>query len=716
MTSKIRKFADSKPDGDKESRERDIILSQYGWLLMPSPLQNLIVDESPPTQIPTNPRVRLEAMRALARIPTARSAELVLDAAMKAPADDAYYAHAAWLSINELAQPWTAALLSGAWQMEGREAQLTYALGALPPDLARPALVKALGSVPRDLAKGPWVDLIGRSGGPAELRRLFDALLVSFGTDCCPDDAIARLTATPIDDATALRCVNALLEAGRLRHQRPDGDLLPLARLVKHTRGAVRAGVLRLVGYWRPEPGFDWLRGVLLEEKDLAPAQAASAIESVRDLGGAPALALLRQLAGEGTPAPARQQAAVALVALDPQGGLAPFAAALSATANEEAALATWRELFKIKGMADIVAAHIPTEPWGKTLSPAAAAAGLRAAREENRRGWALLKVLTPVAGLIVEANVPKDLRAVAESVKKHGDPARGELVYRRATSGCVTCHAIGGAGGVVGPALSSLGASAPLDYIIESVFLPNAKVKEGYNGVTLALTDGTEASGVQVRETAQEVFLRNVAGQELAVVKANITGRTSIGSIMPAGLLDQYPESDRWDLLAFLGELGKPGPFDASKSNVARVWRLYPGTAKDAAVARVNDPGGNAANAFTLVDGHLLKAHLEEALQLVTKPGEKIWAVTQFQTANAGRIEISLIRRYDRLPNDSGGEALLDGKPMSQLQQAASVLGQSTWGADIPAGRHTLAVPLDVKALPEILSASSADASFLTN
>src|SRR5205085_4146705 len=124
-------------------------------------------------------------------------------------------------------------------------------------------------------------------------------------------------------------------------------------------------------------------------------------------------------------------------------------------------------------------------------------------------------------------------------ATKQSGDPAQGEFIYRRATTGCAICHAIGGAGGIVGPALTSIGASAPLDYIIESMLAPNAKVKEGYNAVTLKLKDGTEATGIQARETAQEVILRNVAGQESSVPKASITGKTDVGSIMPAGLLE---------------------------------------------------------------------------------------------------------------------------------------------------------------------------------
>jgi putative heme-binding domain-containing protein len=666
----------------------------------------------------SNPRVRLEAMRALSRIPTARSAELVLDAAVRSQAlpradealpresksaaapparragalgsdaGDVFYRHAAWLSINDLARPWLDALASGAWKPEGREKQLDFALNALPPDTARGALVKVLGTEPRDFAKGPWAELIGRSGGPAELRKLLDAMLVSFGVDCCPGEELKNIRALPIDDATALRCVNALLEAARTRGQRPDGDLLPVERLVFRTGGAVRAGMIRLVGYWKPAPAIDWLRGVF-DESGLDLAQAASAIESLRDIGGAPAVALLKKLAVPATPAPLRQRAAVALAALDAK---APeVVAALAASPDENTALTAWRDLFKTQKAIDALAASVPAD-----LPKPVAAAGVRAAREAGKKGEALLAALTPLAGTVPKtAPAATDFKGIAARMwTQGGDAAQGELIYRRATLGCTTCHAIGGAGGVVGPSLTSLGASAPADYIIESVLVPNAKVKEGYNGVTLKLKDGTEVMGIQARETATEVILRNVAGQETAVPKANITGKTDIGSIMPAGLVDALNDNERMNLYCFLAELGKPGPFDASKANAARVWRLYPGTATDAALkAAANDA---SANAFTLVDGRLPKAQLTAALQLVTNPGDVIYAVTQFQSSGKTRLDLTGIAK-----------AFLDGAPLNVTPNIAP---------ELPAGIHTLAVKLDVPALPDVLRASSADASFVTN
>ena len=69
----------------------------------------------------------------------------------------------------------------------------------------------------------------------------------------------------------------------------------------------------------------------------------------------------------------------------------------------------------------------------------------------------------------------------VAELVKEvpaKGDPARGEAIYRNSANQCLKCHAIGGAGGIVGPDMVSLGATAQIDYLLESLIAPAAKAR----------------------------------------------------------------------------------------------------------------------------------------------------------------------------------------------------------------------------------------------
>src|SRR5439155_20920118 len=97
---------------------------------------------------------------------------------------------------------------------------------------------------------------------------------------------------------------------------------------------------------------------------------------------------------------------------------------------------------------------------------------GRRAARESGPTDPELTLAPARAAGLRSESEnlTETELSQIAAKVGKLGDPARGEKVYRRKELGCVLCHAIAGAGGRVGPDLASIGASAPVDYLVESV------------------------------------------------------------------------------------------------------------------------------------------------------------------------------------------------------------------------------------------------------
>ncbi|MEA3209061.1 MAG: hypothetical protein QOE70_2118 [Chthoniobacter sp.] len=704
--------------------------------------------EMPKLTIDPNPRVRLEAMRALARIPTARSAELVLDAAVGAnvsgrvgvppagsgvppertsreannpattanprsqvreggtpspaggtptlpgpPADDPHYDFAAWQSINDLAVPWTDAIANGTWKTEGREAQLAWGLKSIDPALAGATLGRLVtaGKVPFD-GTGPWFDIIGTAGGPAELQPLWDGLLLSFAGDCCETDETRALEghAPTFAEGPGRRAMTALLNAARVRNVRP-ASRTHLAPVLFHSE-PLRDGAVELAGLWK-SPGTVEKLPELLAANDLSPELRRTIFRSLRALGTPEARAFLQHSLSPAEPAANRREALLALAAIDFPKAARALPAIFATLEDEASALPVWRELLTIKGAAEALAGAPP-----KDLPKPIAAAGVRAAREAGKNGAKLLAALTPLAGMTEsEAKVPKDFTALAAQSKQNGDPARGELIYRRVALACTTCHAIGGAGGKVGPDLTSLGASAPLDYIIESVLAPAAKVKEGFNAVTLTLKDGTQASGVEARATAQEVFLRNAAGQEQAVPKEQITGKTSIGSIMPAGLTDQLQDRERLDLYAFLGELGKPGPYDASKGSVARLWRLYSGSAAGEIVRPGYDAAANPGfPAYSLVDGRLPRELLAETAPMIAAGSESVLAVAQLQSSGKTRLQLTGVAK-----------AWLDGQPLALAAELAP---------DLPAGVHTLAVKIGVKELPEVLRASSADARFLGN
>ena len=162
-----------------------------------------------------HPRVRLGALRVLGTIPTPESADLVLDTAIKNGSTDPFLDFAAWKSINELAKPWTEAIASGAWKTEGREKQLEYGLTSIDPELAGAALAKILSNEKFDFTKGPWIDLVGKAGGPHELTRLFAALTLFYGPDCCPGLDTSTVKIPNLSEADAQHVIDSLTSAAR---------------------------------------------------------------------------------------------------------------------------------------------------------------------------------------------------------------------------------------------------------------------------------------------------------------------------------------------------------------------------------------------------------------------------------------------------------------------------------------------------------------------
>ena len=61
---------------------------------------------------------------------------------------------------------------------------------------------------------------------------------------------------------------------------------------------------------------------------------------------------------------------------------------------------------------------------------------------------------------------------------------------------------------------MTSLGASAPVDYLIESVWFPNRKIKEGYHSLNVETKDGEEYTGTLARDTGEQLVLRDAAAR----------------------------------------------------------------------------------------------------------------------------------------------------------------------------------------------------------
>ncbi len=168
----------------------------------------------------------------------------------------------------------------------------------------------------------------------------------------------------------------------------------------------------------------------------------------------------------------------------------------------------------------------------------------------------------------------PKDVDRFVKLVAEKGNATRGEAIYRRPKLNCIKCHAIGGAGGVVGPDMISLGASSPVDYIVQSLIDPNAKIKEGYHTTIVLTEDGQQVSGKLMSQADGKVILRDADDVEHVFDEDNIEGqKISPVSLMPTDSTNSLSDADFIDLATFLSELGKEGQFKISSEPFVRRW-----------------------------------------------------------------------------------------------------------------------------------------------
>src|SRR3546814_20636500 len=148
----------------------------------------------------------------------------------------------------------------------------------------------------------------------------------------------------------------------------------------------------------------------------------------------------------------------------------------------------------------------------------------------------------------------------------KSGNPVRGELILRKPELTFLSCHAIGGTGGLTGPDLSSLGTSSSAETNIKSIVYPTESIKEGYEMQRVARKDGSEVIGYLIADKPGELTIRDVAGNEVAITKANIKAREKVhGSLMPTGVDASLEEQECVDLGSSLQKLGTPRPEERS-------------------------------------------------------------------------------------------------------------------------------------------------------
>lgn len=194
----------------------------------------------------------------------------------------------------------------------------------------------------------------------------------------------------------------------------------------------------------------------------------------------------------------------------------------------------------------------------GSGLSEKAAEIGLRVMNASGRREENLARALSKTATLNSQMTA-QEISSFAKEVREKGDAKRGAEVYQRPALGCIACHAVEGQGGSIGPNLSAVGSAQPIDFIIGAILEPQKEVKEGYTSISVTSKDGEEYQGYQVRETKDELVLRDVLqNKEVRLQRGTIQEKRQNGSVMPTGLTDTLNRDEFRDLVRYLSELGR--------------------------------------------------------------------------------------------------------------------------------------------------------------
>ena len=152
---------------------------------------------------------------------------------------------------------------------------------------------------------------------------------------------------------------------------------------------------------------------------------------------------------------------------------------------------------------------------------------------------------------------------------KLTGNAMNGRALYARLD--CRTCHAIAGAGGTLGPELTSVGHTRGAGFIRATLIDPAKALPKGTMGilqngfseylpVSVVSKDGSEVRGVRVNEDSFTIQLRDNAGKIYSFRKSDVKNvDKQFGRSMMPSYKDRLKPAEVEDVVAYLVSLGGP-------------------------------------------------------------------------------------------------------------------------------------------------------------
>ncbi|MDF1860859.1 MAG: hypothetical protein P1U87_11645 [Verrucomicrobiales bacterium] len=627
-----------------------------------------------------HPQVRLWGVSVLAQLNSPDTVKTALQALEGVEVDE-FLDFVIWSICREHADRWTGLTDQGNPFTNVR--QLLFAVRALNQPIAVPIILTALrnGELKSDQEIADVADWISKVGTPAHLNEVFQFAL-----------------AENVSAAHKRIVLEALRNAGRLRKLQPAGDKTRLTRFLQSDDPAVFASAAGLAGLWKLESARAGLKEAFLNAPE-NEGRARAALEGLVALGGPPSAALFDSIAKSNTTDfLTRSLAVIGRTRMNPVPGAQLALELLPDAPDGKDPHGIFAAFLATKQGPGALAAALKD----KTLPSLIALTGMQQASSAATKPQRLVNALQKAGDLkpMKTALTDVEMEAMMNRIANEGDPHKGESIYRRASLQCIVCHAIGGAGGIIGPDMVSIGSSAPVDYLINSLLQPSVKIKEGYHTTLVTLKDGSAFAGAIAREDDNEIVIRDAVGNENRIPKSEIASNNiSPVSLMPPGLTAQLREDEFVDLVRFLSELGKDGDFKTPPNRFIRQWQaLQPHE-------RTRDDIGHYGEKIFAedFDGYAwipIYSNVSGGLPVDETPdvvgrGKNRYAVAQayVNVAKAGSLKIKLAGKLADLTlfhgeteielPENGNEVEIELPVKESGRQKLTVAGLKSWGLD---------------------------------
>lgn len=496
---------------------------------------------------------------------------------------------------------------------------------------------------------GPLMKLLQSGKLPAARKPTVVEMICTRGE---ADDLAVILKQTIAGDFDApltAKTLRLLTDAVVVRKVKPSGDLSVIEKLLQPSTSSdaaakeIRLAAVRLAGLWKVEAAADELREITADDKS-DDALRTAAVDGLAGLGTADAKQSLAHAAEAAASSSIRFRAAAALAKLDLTQAAAVAAKSLAAAGPNDDVGPILDAFLTRKGGPEKLAAALKAV----SLTADAAKLSLRYMYSVGRSDAALSDILSTAAGIALDQKppTPEELASLLKEVAETGDAARGEQIFRRTDLSCMKCHAVSRAGGQVGPDLSAVGSISPADYLANSILVPNLAIKEQFVTRVFTTTDGQTITGIVVDRDDTRVNLKDASGKAVTIPVADIEEEEEGKSLMPQGLTKFLTRQELVDLVKFISELGRPGPYAIRSIPTIQRWRVLrtlspelQGDVPNVEIFRehvLDAPAEAWAPAYAMTAGDLPLAELG-------KSGSVLFLQGEVEVVDAGAITVNV-------------------------------------------------------------------------